>query len=200
MSSHWHCISPANTGSNGQQPTNAVATSVPPLTGAMTTSNETDSQLAAGCLFEGLRSPSTEQVQQAPAKALVDRRRQRATSRPRSNDPTTLVKGPFSADFRWVALPDWPHGTIRLTPAQTAVFEALWSFEGEPRAAERIMRRAGLDIDKPIGAFTVKARDKGKPEAEGTLFAYRVLMAAQRREGLYSIRQESACRPAVSQR
>ncbi|MEW5891349.1 MAG: hypothetical protein AB1768_20495, partial [Pseudomonadota bacterium] len=51
---------------------------------------------------------------------------------PQASDPTTPVKGPFSADFRWVTLPDWPHGPIRLTEAQAAVFEALWSFKGEP--------------------------------------------------------------------
>ena len=44
---------------------------------------------------------------------------------PQASDPTTPVKGPFSADFRWVTLPEGPHGPIRLTEAQAAVFEAL---------------------------------------------------------------------------
>lgn len=106
---------------------------------------------------------------------------------PQASDPTTPVKGPFSADFRWVTLPDWPHGPIRLTEAQAAVFEALWSFKGEPRTAEQVMRRAGLDSAKPIDVFKVKARDKGKPEAEGPLFAYRALVVVQGRQGLYSM-------------
>ena len=128
---------------------------------------------------------------------------------PQASDPTTPVKGPFSADFRWVTLPspttpnqtqqpfsadfrwvtlpDWPHGPIRLTEAQAAVFDALWSFKGEPRTADQIMRRAGLDSDKPIDVFKVKARDKGKPEAEGPLFAYRALVVVQGRQGLYSM-------------
>ena len=116
-----------------------------------------------------------------------------------ASDPRTPVKGPFSADFRWVTLPDWPHGPIRLTEAQAAVFDALWSFKGEPRTAEQIMRRAGLDSDKPIDVFKVKARDKGKPEAEGPLFAYRALVVVQGRQGLYSIRQAPPLRSAASQ-
>ncbi|GAB4210061.1 MAG: hypothetical protein Fur0019_17660 [Tibeticola sp.] len=118
---------------------------------------------------------------------------------PQASDPTTPVKGPFSADFRWVTLPDWPHGPIRLTEAQAAVFEALWSFKGEPRTAEQVMRRAGLDSAKPIDVFKVKARDKGKPEAEGPLFAYRALVVVQGRQGLYSIRPAPPLRSAASQ-
>lgn len=104
-----------------------------------------------------------------------------------ASDPRTPVKGPFSADFRWVTLPEGPHGPIRLTEAQAAVFDALWSFKGEPRTAEQVMRRAGLDSAKPIDVFKVKTRDKGKPEAEGPLFAYRALVVVQGRQGLYSM-------------
>ncbi|TCP05075.1 hypothetical protein EV676_109162 [Caldimonas thermodepolymerans] len=118
---------------------------------------------------------------------------------PQASDPRTPVKGPFSADFRWVTLPEGPHGPIRLTEAQAAVFEALWSFKGEPRTADQIMRRAGLNSDKPIDVFKVKARDKGKPEAEGPLFAYRALVVVQGRQGLYSIRQAPPLRSAASQ-
>ena len=114
---------------------------------------------------------------------------------PQASDPTTPVKGPFSADFRWVTLPEGPHGPIRLTEAQAAVFEALWSFKGEPRTAEQIMRRAGLNSDKPIDVFKVKARDKGKPEAEGPLFAYRALVVVQGRQGLYSMPCAAALSP-----
>ncbi|CAJ0861749.1 hypothetical protein R77569_01463 [Ralstonia mannitolilytica] len=115
---------------------------------------------------------------------------------PQASDPTTPVKGPFSADFRWVTLPDWPHGPIRLTEAQAAVFDALWSFKGEPRTADQIMRRAGLNSDKPIDVFKVKTRDKGKPEAEGPLVAYRALVqVVQGRPGLYSMPCAAALSP-----
>lgn len=106
---------------------------------------------------------------------------------PQPLDPAAPVHGPFSGDFRWVTLTDWPHGPIRLTEAQAAVFKALWSFKGEPRTAEQVMRRAGLDSAKPIDVFKVKARDKGKAEAEGALFAYRALVVTQRRAGLYAM-------------
>ncbi|WP_299453845.1 hypothetical protein [uncultured Pigmentiphaga sp.] len=104
---------------------------------------------------------------------------------PQPLDPAAPVHGPFSGDFRWVTLTDWPHGPIRLTDAQAAVFKALWSFKGDPRTAEQVMRRAGLDSAKPIDVFKVKARDRGKVEAEGALFAYRALVVTQRRAGLY---------------
>lgn len=67
------------------------------------------------------------------------------------------------------------------------MFKALWSFKGEPRTAEQVMRRAGLDSAKPIDVFKVKARDKGKIEAEAALFAYRALVVTQRRAGLYAM-------------
>ena len=118
---------------------------------------------------------------------------------PQASDPTTPVKGPFSADFRWVTLPDWPHGPIRLTEAQAAVFEALWSFKGEPRTAEQIMRRAGLESAKPIDVFKVKARDRGKPEAEGPLFAYRKLVVTQQRAGLYTMPSSRSAVGALDQ-
>lgn len=102
-------------------------------------------------------------------------------------DPTMPVHGPFSADFKFVTLPDWPGGPIRCRDGQAAVFKSLWSFKGEPMTAERIMDRAGLDSDKLIDLFKVKARDKGKPEAEGPLAAYRALVVTQRRQGLYSM-------------
>ncbi|ODU06918.1 MAG: hypothetical protein ABS84_16910 [Rubrivivax sp. SCN 71-131] len=102
-------------------------------------------------------------------------------------DPAMPVHGPFSADFKFVTLPDWPGGPIRCSEGQAAVFRSLWSFKGEPMTAERIMDRAGLDSDKLIDLFKVKARDKGKPEAEGPLAAYRTLVVTQRRQGLYSM-------------
>jgi len=105
----------------------------------------------------------------------------------RAVDPTVPVHGPFSADFKFVTLPDWPDGPIRCREGQAAVFKSLWSFKGEPMTAERIMDRAGLDSDKLIDLFTVKAHAGAKPEAEGPLAAYRPLVVTQRRQGLYSM-------------
>lgn len=104
-----------------------------------------------------------------------------------ADDPTAPVHRPFSADFKFVTLPNWPGGPIRCSDGQAAVFKSLWSFKGEPMTARRIMDRAGLDSDKLIDLFKVKARDKGKPEAEGPLAAYRALVVVQRRQGLYSM-------------
>jgi hypothetical protein len=49
------------------------------------------------------------------------------------------------------------------------------------------MDRAGLQSDKLIHLFTVKACDKDKPEAQGPLFAYRTLVSTHKREGLYAM-------------
>jgi hypothetical protein len=100
-------------------------------------------------------------------------------------DPTIPVHGPFSADFKFVTLPDWPGGPVRCRDGQAAVFKSLWSFKGEPMKAERIMDRAGLTSDKPIDLFKIKTPDKGNPEHEGPLFVYRALVKSRRREGLY---------------
>ena len=102
-------------------------------------------------------------------------------------DPTAPIFGPFSADFRWITLPEWPHGLIQCSAGQAAIFKALWSFHGQQVTAEQIMRRAGLESDKPIDLFKVKSWDKGKPEAEGPLFAYRTLVTTQQRLGLYAM-------------
>ena len=100
-------------------------------------------------------------------------------------DPWTPVHGPFSADFRWVTLDNWPHGPIRCTDGQAAVFGALWSFKGIKVDGERIMLKAGQDSDKPNDLFKVKTANKGKPEYEGPLQAYRALVESNRRQGVY---------------
>lgn len=100
-------------------------------------------------------------------------------------DPRTPVHGPFSADFRWVVLEDWPHGPIGCTASQAKVFEALWSYKATPMHRDRVMERAGLPGNKPIDPFKVKAQNKGKPEHEGPLHAYRALVQSRKREGLY---------------
>jgi transposase len=56
------------------------------MLGAMTTSNETDRQRGAGCLFEGLPSPSAEQSQQAQAKAAA----KLCSGKPRVLEPNRL--------------------------------------------------------------------------------------------------------------
>ncbi len=100
-------------------------------------------------------------------------------------EPAKPVYGPFADDFRTVLLPE--HGHINLTEAQASVFQSLWSFKGEPMRAERIMAKAGLESEKPIDVFKVKARDKGKPGADRPLMAYRELVVTVKRPGLYSM-------------
>ena len=48
-----------------------------------------------------------------------------------------------------------------------------------------ILQPANQDGRKPIDPFKVKDRDKGKPEHEGPLHAYRELVHARQRDGLY---------------
>ena len=100
-------------------------------------------------------------------------------------EPAKPVYGPFAKDFRSVLLPELGH--IHLTEAQASVFGSLWSFKGEPMRAERIMAKAGLESEKPIDVFKVKARDKGKPGADLPLIAYRKLVNTQKRQGLYAM-------------
>jgi Zn finger protein HypA/HybF involved in hydrogenase expression len=102
-------------------------------------------------------------------------------------DPATPVNGPFSADFKWVTLPDGDGTPIRLTDGQAKVFESLWSFKGEAMTADRIMLRAGLDSAKPSDLFKIKAKDKGKPESAAQHAAYRALVVTQQRAGLYAM-------------
>ncbi len=104
-----------------------------------------------------------------------------------ADDPTMPVHGPFSADFKWVTLPGEEGHPIRCTDGQAAVFRALWSFKGEPRNSEQVMRRAQLTSQKPIDVF------KGKKYAE-PLRAYQALVTTQQRAGLYSM----ACAAAQS--
>ena len=100
-------------------------------------------------------------------------------------EPWAAYLGPFSPDFRWVTLDDWPHGPIRCTDGQAAIFRALWSFKGVKVDAERVMLKAGQDSQKPNDLFKVKKENKGKPEYEGPLHAYRTLVKSTRRPGAY---------------
>ena len=103
------------------------------------------------------------------------------------NIPSVAFHGPFSEDFAWVHLEDWLHGPIRLTDAQTRVFKALWEQRGRAQSSEFIMRAAGLDSEKPMDVFKVKAANRGDPVYEGPLQAYEQLVKRQRRLGLYRL-------------
>ena len=97
------------------------------------------------------------------------------------------VHGPFSEDFMWVHLDDWPHGPIRLSEAQARLFAALWAHRHQPRSAEFLMREAGLDSARPIDVFKVKAANRGDALYEGPLIVYERLVVRQRRLGLYRL-------------
>lgn len=107
--------------------------------------------------------------------------------RPRQDESSRPVYGPFSQDFRRVWLDDWPRGPIELTDAQAAIFQALWSFKGVPRKAEAVMDKAGLASQKPADLFKIKAVNKGDPRYEGPLRAYRALVTVHKRAGTYAM-------------
>ncbi len=97
------------------------------------------------------------------------------------------VNGPFSSDFAWVHLADWPHGPIRLTEAQSRLFSVLWEHRHQAESAEFLMGHAGLASDKPMDVFKVKAANRGDPLYEGPIHAYEQLVSRQRRLGLYQL-------------
>ena len=109
------------------------------------------------------------------------------SARPTAADTTTPVNGPFSADFRWVTLPNVQATPIQFTDGQAKVLEALWSFKGEAVTADRIMQRAGLDSAKPSDLFKVKSKDKGKAGPAAQHAAYGALVVTQQRAGLYAM-------------
>ena len=100
-------------------------------------------------------------------------------------DPSTAVHGPFSQDFRWAHLSDLQSDPIALTPAQAAVFRALWHFAGQPQEAHTIMSRAECSSDKPIDVFKVKAKFQGEAKYEMADLAYKALVQTDRRAGTY---------------
>lgn len=104
-----------------------------------------------------------------------------------ADDAASPVYGPFSENFRWVHLDRWPHGPIALSEAQAAVFQALWHFKGVPQQSEQIMNKAGRDSTKPIDVFKVKSANKGDPNYEGPLHAYKELVSSERRAGTYTM-------------
>jgi hypothetical protein len=56
---------------------------------------------------------------------------------------------------------------------------------GVPVNAERVMLKAGQESQKPIDLFKLKSANKGKPEYEGPLHAYRTLVQSTMRPGEY---------------
>lgn len=88
--------------------------------------------------------------------------------------------GPFSHDFREVTLPG-EETPIPLTPAQAAIMRVLWELDGALIDRKTLMRRAGVELDKPVDAF---ARNK-YPEANR---AYRALVRTDRR-GRYQMQR-----------
>ena len=101
-------------------------------------------------------------------------------------DPSVPVHGPFSEGFRWVTLKAWPHGAIQLSDIQSAMFRVLWELAGKTIEGDLLMRRIGSRSDRPMDLVKLKAGQKGKPEYDGPLFAYRKLVVATR-GGDYSI-------------
>ena len=97
------------------------------------------------------------------------------------------IHGPFSGDFLWVHLDDWPHGPIRLTEAQARLFAALWKHRDQAQPAEFLMRAAGLSSEKPMDVFKIKATNREDPLYLGPLHAYEQLVSRQRRLGLYQL-------------
>lgn len=103
------------------------------------------------------------------------------------NIPGVAFHGPFSEDFAWVHLEGWLHGPIRLTAAQARVFATLWEHRDRAQSSEFIMRAAGLDSEKPMDVFKVKAANRDDPIYEGPLWAYNQLVVRQRRLGQYRL-------------
>jgi len=103
------------------------------------------------------------------------------------NIPGVAVHGPFSEDFAWVHLKDWPHGPIRSTEAQAHLFAALWKHRNQLQSAEFLMREAGLGSERPIDVFKLKASNRGDARYEGPMQVYKTLVIRQRRNGLYQL-------------
>lgn len=101
--------------------------------------------------------------------------------------PSVAVHGPFSEDFVWVHLEDWPHGPIRLTDAQSHLFAALWKHRNQAQSADFLMREAGLNSERPIDVFKLKVSNRDDPLYEGPMYVYEKLVMRQRRQGLYRL-------------
>lgn len=114
-----------------------------------------------------------------------------ATTVTRSLDPSRPVHGPFARDFRWVTLKEWPYGPIQLSDSQSALFRLLWDLNGAKIKRDRLMSKLGSGSDRPMDLVKLKVGQKGKPEHEGPLTAYKKLIVATR-GGEYSMPREQA--------
>jgi hypothetical protein len=121
------------------------------------------------------------------ALRLLDRDQGETPDALQDNMPSVAVHGPFSEDFAWVHLEDWPHGPIRLTDAQAKLFAALWKHRQQAQSAEFLMREAGLGSERPIDVFKLKASNRGDPRYEGPLEVYKTWVIRQQRNGLYRL-------------
>lgn len=81
--------------------------------------------------------------------------------------------GPFSRDYSDILLPGEAE-PIPLTRSQAAILRLLWEQEGVPIGGPLLIRKADLEIERPIDAFP---RNK-YPEANR---AYRTLVTSDRR-------------------
>lgn len=106
---------------------------------------------------------------------------------PQRNDH--LRRGPFGRDFRTVLLPG-ETDPVALTPTQSALLRVLWELDGERIEREALLRRAKVDLDKPIVAFP----QSKYPQAHR---AYRVLVRSNR-QGQYWWAFEVECKNGPS--
>lgn len=65
---------------------------------------------------------------------------------------STIRQGPFSHDFRRVWLPGESE-PIALTPTQSSLLRQLWELQGRRIRGHDLMRRARVDLAKPVDAF-----------------------------------------------
>ena len=104
-----------------------------------------------------------------------------------SVDPTLLVYGPFSEDFRWVTVSETQDAPIRLTPMQATAFRALWQLKGKAVPGQRVMQAAGSTSTKPGELFK-------HPNHALARRAFDVLVDFSNRERLYVLRcARNAC-------
>jgi len=91
--------------------------------------------------------------------------------------------GPFAHDFRDALLPGESE-PIALTRSQAALMRVLWEQAGVPIGGQLLIRRAGLDLEKPVDAFPLNKY----PEANR---AYRALVHSDRRGNYWLPREAS---------
>ena len=66
--------------------------------------------------------------------------------------PVQARVGPFTQDFKAIFLPG-ETAPVALTPTQSALLRVLWELSGDRIERQALLRRARVDLDKPIVAF-----------------------------------------------